>query len=67
MINDWIENVLRKFRRYKTLHVKSLIEASTALQHADLPEDVVKKNVLQYLELPHVSVLKEVTRKRRRL
>ena len=47
----WIKSVLHKIVRYKAQHHSLLNEAATTLQRA-LPNDIVNKNVLPFLELP---------------
>ena len=51
MIRRWIRSVLRKIVDYKAEHRRHLNVAATALQAA-LPNDIVLKNVLPFLELP---------------
>ena len=50
-IRTWIRSVLRKIINYKAEHQRVLSEAATAL-HSALPNDIVIKNVLPFLELP---------------
>ncbi|KAK1737799.1 leucine-rich repeat domain-containing protein [Skeletonema marinoi] len=50
-IRGWIRSVLGKIVRYKAQHQHVLDEAATSLQLA-LPQDIVMKNVLPFLELP---------------
>ncbi|KAK1733342.1 leucine-rich repeat domain-containing protein [Skeletonema marinoi] len=50
-IRRWIRTVLRNIDRYKAQHHSYLNEAATTLQLA-LPQDIVIKNVLSFLELP---------------
>ena len=50
-IREWITSVLRKIILYKAEHRRYLIEAAATLQTA-LPNDIVFKNVLAFLELP---------------
>ena len=50
-IRTWIRSVLRKIIHYKAEHQRLLDEATTSLQLA-LPHDIVKNNVLPFLELP---------------
>eukprot|EP00985_Skeletonema_marinoi_P020526 scaffold12239_cov66-Skeletonema_marinoi.AAC.1 len=50
-IRRWIRTVLRKIVQYKAQHHSYLNEAATTLQLA-LPQDIVIKNVLSFLELP---------------
>eukprot|EP00984_Skeletonema_dohrnii_P034419 scaffold33552_cov128-Skeletonema_dohrnii-CCMP3373.AAC.5 len=50
-VRMWMRSVLCKIVRYKAEHRRLLNEAATILQHA-LPNDIVKKNVLPFLELP---------------
>ena len=50
-IQVWIASVLRKIIRYKAEHRRRLNEATTTLETA-LPNDIVLKNVLPFLELP---------------
>eukprot|EP00985_Skeletonema_marinoi_P013743 scaffold6857_cov66-Skeletonema_marinoi.AAC.1 len=53
-VRMWISSVLRKIIGYKALHRCYLIGAATKLQLA-LPNDIVFKNVLSFLELPSFS------------
>ena len=50
-IRTWIRSVLRKIVRYKAHHRRYLNEAATTL-HSALPNDIILKNVLPFLELP---------------
>eukprot|EP00984_Skeletonema_dohrnii_P020596 scaffold10077_cov83-Skeletonema_dohrnii-CCMP3373.AAC.4 len=50
-VRMWISSVLHKIVQYKAQHRRLLNEAATILQHA-LPNDIVNKNVLPFLELP---------------
>ena len=50
-IRTWIRSVRRKIVHYKAEHRRYLSEAATALYSA-LPNDIVIKNVLPFLELP---------------
>ena len=50
-IQTWIRSVLHKKFQYKAEHRRILNEAATTLQLA-LPNDIVFKNVLPFLELP---------------
>ena len=50
-IRRWIRSVLRKIVDYKAEHRRYLNVAATTLQPA-LPNDIVLKNVLPFLELP---------------
>ena len=50
-IRRWIRSVLCNIVRYKAQHHSLLNEAASILQHA-LPNDIVNKNVLPFLELP---------------
>ena len=50
-IRAWIGSVLLKIIRYKAEHQRYVNEATTTLQLA-LPNDIVFKNVLPFLELP---------------
>ena len=50
-IRTWIRSVLRKIIRYKAEHRRYVNEAASALYSA-LPNDIVIKNVLPFLELP---------------
>eukprot|EP00984_Skeletonema_dohrnii_P004408 scaffold1573_cov92-Skeletonema_dohrnii-CCMP3373.AAC.3 len=50
-IRMWISSVLHKIVQYKAQHRRLLNEAATILQHA-LPNDIVNKNVLPFLDLP---------------
>ena len=51
VIRAWIRSVLHKIIEYKAEHRRYLNEAATTLQQA-LPNDIVLKNVLPFLELP---------------
>eukprot|EP00984_Skeletonema_dohrnii_P006329 scaffold2262_cov107-Skeletonema_dohrnii-CCMP3373.AAC.8 len=51
VIQRWIRSVLRKIIQYKAQHQRLLNEAAATLQHV-LPQDIVIKNVLPFLELP---------------
>ena len=50
-IREWISSVLRKYNNYKAEHHRYVNEATATLQSV-LPNDVVLKNVLPFLELP---------------
>ena len=50
-IRTWITSVLRKITHYKAEHRRILSEATAILQPA-LPNDILFKNVLPFLELP---------------
>ena len=50
-IRTWFSSVLRKIIHYKAEHRRCLNVAAAALQQA-LPNDIVLKNVLPFLELP---------------
>ena len=50
-IRTWIASVLRKIIRYKAEHRRYLNEAAATLQLA-LPNDIVFKNILPFVELP---------------
>ena len=50
-IRMWIISVLGKIAHYKAQHRSLLYEAAASLQVA-LPQDIVIKNVLPFLELP---------------
>ena len=50
-IRTWIRSVLHKFVHYKSEHRRILNEAAATLQ-SSLPNDIVSKNVLSFLELP---------------
>ena len=50
-IQTWITSVLRKIIHYKAEHRRKLNEATAILQSA-LPNDIILKNVLPFLELP---------------
>ena len=50
-IRVWIRSVLRKVVHYKSEHLRYLKIAAATLQPA-LPDDIVLKNVLPFLELP---------------
>eukprot|EP00984_Skeletonema_dohrnii_P018930 scaffold8973_cov75-Skeletonema_dohrnii-CCMP3373.AAC.2 len=47
----WIRSVLHKIIHYKVEHHRYLDEAATTLERA-LPNDIVSRNVLPFLELP---------------
>ena len=51
IIRQWIGCLLHKIIRYKALHRQLLNEAATTLQHT-LPFDIVRNNILSFLELP---------------
>ncbi|KAK1737797.1 hypothetical protein QTG54_011569 [Skeletonema marinoi] len=51
VVRTWIRSVIGKIIRYKAQHQRLLDEAATSLQLA-LPQDIVMKNVLPFLELP---------------
>ena len=55
VIRMWIRKVLRKIIHYKAQHRSLLNEAATTLQHA-LPQDIVIKSVLPFLELPNMNM-----------
>ena len=50
-IQTWINTVLRKIIHYKAKHRRYVNESATTLQCA-LPNDIVLKSVLPFLELP---------------
>ena len=50
-IRTWIRSFLLKYIHYKAEHQRILSVAAATLQHA-LPNDIVHKNVLAFLELP---------------
>ena len=50
-IQTWIASVLQKIIRYKAEHRSYLNVAATTLQ-SSLPNDIVHKNILPFLELP---------------
>ena len=50
-ISRWVKSVLGKIIHYKAQHQRILDEAATTLQ-LDLPRDILKNNVLPFLELP---------------
>ena len=50
-MKSWIRSVLRKIIHYKAEHRRYLNVATAALQPA-LPNDIVLKNILPFLELP---------------
>eukprot|EP00984_Skeletonema_dohrnii_P003588 scaffold1216_cov73-Skeletonema_dohrnii-CCMP3373.AAC.1 len=60
-VRMWIRTVLRKIIHCKAQHRSYLNEAAAALQ-LDLPNDVVLKNVLPFLELPSYTFEGEDTR-----
>ena len=51
-IRSWITSVLRKIIHYKAEHRRILNEAATTLLQTTLPNDILLKNVLPFLELP---------------
>eukprot|EP00984_Skeletonema_dohrnii_P005527 scaffold1952_cov85-Skeletonema_dohrnii-CCMP3373.AAC.1 len=52
-VQSWIRSVLRKTIHYKAQHQHVLEEAAATLQlQVALPQDIVIKNVLPFLELP---------------
>eukprot|EP00984_Skeletonema_dohrnii_P028416 scaffold18400_cov70-Skeletonema_dohrnii-CCMP3373.AAC.1 len=53
-VRMWIRAVLHKIIHYKAEHHSILNEAASALQLA-LPQDIVIKNVLPFLELPNIA------------
>jgi hypothetical protein len=50
-IRRWISSVLRKIVHYKAEHFRIMDEAAATLQFV-LPQDIVRNNVLSFLELP---------------
>ena len=50
-IRTWISSVLHKYNNYKAQHHRYLNEAAAILQRA-LPNDILFKNVLPFVELP---------------
>ena len=50
-IRTWIRSVRRKYTHYKSQHRRCVNEATTILQPA-LPNDILFKNVLPFVELP---------------
>ena len=54
MINEWSSNVMQKFCRYMKNHNELLREVAALLQLA-LPADIVKRNILSFLDLPVFS------------
>eukprot|EP00984_Skeletonema_dohrnii_P021174 scaffold10510_cov84-Skeletonema_dohrnii-CCMP3373.AAC.8 len=52
VIRSWIRSVLHKIIYYKAQHHSLLDKAATTLELASLPNDIVIKNVLSFLELP---------------
>ena len=50
-IRTWIRSVLRKIVQYKAEHRRIMDEAAATLQFV-LPQDIVRNNVLSFLELP---------------
>ena len=50
-IRGWITPVLRKYDKYKSKHCRYLNVAAAALQQA-LPNDILMKNILPFVELP---------------
>ena len=50
-IRTWISAVLRKYNNYKAEHRRYVNEAAATLQLA-LPNDIVHKNILPFVELP---------------
>ena len=57
-IRMWIRSVLRKITRYQSEHQLVLNEAAATLQFA-LPQDIVTKSVLPFLELPSYTFERE--------
>eukprot|EP00984_Skeletonema_dohrnii_P035577 scaffold35528_cov150-Skeletonema_dohrnii-CCMP3373.AAC.2 len=55
VIRIWISSVLGKIIHYKAQHQCFLNEAATTLQHV-LPQDIVIKSVLPFLELPNMNM-----------
>ena len=53
-IRAWVTSVLRKYTHYKAEHRRYLNVACSAL-HSALPNDIVLRNVLPFLELPSDS------------
>ena len=51
VIRRWISSVLRKIVQYKAEHRHIMDEAAATLQFV-LPQDIVRNNVLSFLELP---------------
>ena len=50
-IRRWIRSVLRKYTHYEAEHRRCVNEAAAILQSA-LPNDILHKNILPFLELP---------------
>ena len=57
-IRSWISSVLGKIILYQAKHQRLLNEAATTLQFA-LPQDIVTKSVLPFLELPSYTFERE--------
>ena len=51
VIREWMGRVLHKIVSYKAQHRRVLNEAASTFQHV-LPNDIVTKNVMSFLELP---------------
>eukprot|EP00984_Skeletonema_dohrnii_P021171 scaffold10510_cov84-Skeletonema_dohrnii-CCMP3373.AAC.5 len=52
VIQTWIRSVLHKIVDYKAQHHNLLDEAAAMLELASLPNDIVIKNIIPFLELP---------------
>ena len=57
-IRSWIRSVIGKITRYQAEHQRLLNETATTLQFA-LPQDIVTKSVLPFLELPSYTFGRE--------
>ena len=57
-IDTWIRSILPKIVRYKAEHRRYLNEAAATLQPA-LPNDILHKNILPFLELPSDTSFEE--------
>ena len=51
VIDGWIKCTLKKLTSYRAEHHRILNESATLLKHS-LPNDIVRNNVLPFLELP---------------
>ena len=63
-IRMWIRSVLRKIIHYKAQHQRALEEAAAVLQlQVALPQDILMKNVIPFLELPYTPSKWRITRR----
>jgi len=65
VIRTWIRSVLHKIVDYKAQHHRLLMEAATTLGLASLPNDIVIKNIIPFLQLPSYTFERRVRRRRR--